>query len=104
MAGYVAAKARIFDLQKTGGTTPPAAVVGIDDAHCAGIFDRLARSRGRRDVPISAGKRTHGGVYVIEGGLYDDMAEDDGGRKQPVARPLDNDTPPGPHNRPENRP
>src|SRR3546814_16832617 len=62
MAGYVAAKARIFDLQKPGGTTPPAAVVGIDDAHCAGIFDRLARSGGRRVVPISAGKRTHGEI------------------------------------------
>ena len=98
MAGYVAAKTRIFDLQKPGGTMPPAAVVGIDDAYCAGIFDRLARSGGRRVVPISAGKRTHGGVYVIDGVLYDDMAEDGAGRNRPVVSLLDIATLPGSHN------
>src|SRR3546814_14601003 len=103
MAGYVAAKTRIFDLQKPGGTTPPAAVVGIDDAHCAGIFDRLARSGGRRVVPISAGKRTHGRVEVIAGVLSADRAEDGNGmNKTDVSLPAI-DTTPGRHSSAEPR-
>ena len=69
MAGYVAAKERIFARQGP----QQAAVVGADDATCRDIAERLA-AQGRRVVPISAERPVAGGVYAAEGQLIDDMA------------------------------
>jgi UDP-N-acetylmuramoylalanine--D-glutamate ligase len=69
MAGYIAAKERIFAHQRP----PHAAVVGIDDAICAGIAERLTAARRQRVIPISAAERAAGGVYAIDGWLIDDL-------------------------------
>jgi len=68
MAGYVAAKERIF--RDTSGRQ--AAVIGLDDEICRGIVAKLA-ARGRKVVPISAVGAAAGGVYVAEGTLVDDI-------------------------------
>jgi UDP-N-acetylmuramoylalanine--D-glutamate ligase len=68
MDGYVEAKRRIFDRQKS----PQAAVVGVDDETCRGIADSLGRARRQDVVPISAERAVEGGVYVVDGVLTDD--------------------------------
>jgi UDP-N-acetylmuramoylalanine--D-glutamate ligase len=68
MAGYVAAKKRIFAHQKS----PQAAVVGVDDATCRGIADALEKAHRQDVVPISAERAVEGGVYVVDGVLTDD--------------------------------
>jgi UDP-N-acetylmuramoylalanine--D-glutamate ligase len=68
MAGYVAAKRRIFDHQQP----TDAAVVGVDDEICRGIAGEVSRSRNQAVVPISAERAVEGGVYVVDGILTDD--------------------------------
>ncbi|HKT17741.1 MAG TPA: UDP-N-acetylmuramoyl-L-alanine--D-glutamate ligase [Stellaceae bacterium] len=68
LAGYVAAKERIF----AGQSARQAAVIAVDDALCRGIAEKL-RAAGRRVVPISAEGPVAGGVYVEQGALFDDM-------------------------------
>jgi UDP-N-acetylmuramoylalanine--D-glutamate ligase len=68
MDGYVAAKRRLFDLQRPHG----AAVIGIDDEHCRKIADGLTRAGNLRVLPISASRKAARGVYVLDGKLYDD--------------------------------
>jgi UDP-N-acetylmuramoylalanine--D-glutamate ligase len=68
MDGYVAAKRRIFARQQKAQT----AVIGFDDDLSRVLADALAG--GPRLVPISAERRVHGGVYVEDGWLIDDMA------------------------------
>lgn len=68
MQGYVAAKERIFAAR----STHQAAVIGVDDAICRGIAERLAAA-GRKVVPISAETAPAGGVYVADGLLVDDI-------------------------------
>jgi UDP-N-acetylmuramoylalanine--D-glutamate ligase len=68
MAGYIAAKRRLFALQRPRGV----AVVGIDDEHCRAIAAELARDTDLRVLPISANAKAAGGVYVENGKLYDD--------------------------------
>ncbi len=68
MAGYVAAKERIFDNQ----SARQAAVIGLDDALCRAIADKLSAA-GRKVVPISAEQAAPGGVYVARGRLVDDI-------------------------------
>ena len=68
MAGYVAAKERIFDNQSARQT----AVIGLDDALCRAIADKLSAA-GRKIVPISAEQTAPGGVYVARGRLVDDI-------------------------------
>jgi UDP-N-acetylmuramoylalanine--D-glutamate ligase len=70
MAGYVAAKRSLFDRLRPGAT----AIIGVDDAECFAIHDRL---RGRRDItlrPISAEKFVAGGISAPDGVLIDDSA------------------------------
>jgi UDP-N-acetylmuramoylalanine--D-glutamate ligase len=67
MAGYVAAKERIFNNQ----TASQAAVVGMDDEICRGIAGKLRRERRRAVVPISAERPVEGGVYVADGVMTD---------------------------------
>jgi UDP-N-acetylmuramoylalanine--D-glutamate ligase len=69
MAGYIAAKRRIFAHQKPGAT----AVVGIDDAICRDIAAELRRAGPARIVPISASGPAPGGVYSEAGWLIDAM-------------------------------
>ena len=90
MAGYVAAKRRIFHRQ----TAPRAAVVGVDDAAARGICDELLAAREQIVVPISAERRIERGVYVLEGRLIDDTE----GKASEVADLADIPTLPGRHN------
>ena len=76
MAGYVAAKSRVFDGQPSGAT----AVVGLDGDESRRIHDDLASRSGEtgvRVIGISASKRVPGGVYAVDGVLYDDTAGQD---------------------------
>jgi UDP-N-acetylmuramoylalanine--D-glutamate ligase len=66
MAGYIAAKERIFARQGARH----AAIVGLDDEICRGIASKL---RGPRVVPISAERAAPGGVSAADGFLTDDM-------------------------------
>ncbi len=66
MAGYVAAKKRIFAGQGAAAT----AIVGVDDAICRDIAVEL-RNGGRRVVPVSVTGPVAGGVYVADGRLVD---------------------------------
>lgn len=66
LAGYVAAKRRIFAMQGAGDR----AVVGIDDPPSAAVADALA-AEGRPPVRVSVGRVPEGGVGVVEGRLLD---------------------------------
>ncbi len=93
MAGYVAAKRRIFDGQRRGAT----AVVGVDDDESRRIHDELAAGAGEsgvRVVGISGGTRVSGGVYAADGVLYDDTD----GRNEAVMDLAGVETLPGVHN------
>ncbi|MDO1559749.1 UDP-N-acetylmuramoyl-L-alanine--D-glutamate ligase [Brevundimonas sp. 2R-24] len=67
MDGYVAAKRRIFANQGAGQT----AVVGVDDAWGQATCTELMTRKAQRVVPISATRVTPGGVYALDGVLYD---------------------------------
>ena len=68
MAGYVAAKKRIFAGQGAAG----AAVVGIDDPICRAICDELRRAGAARVIPVSVAGAAPGGVHSDGGWLIDD--------------------------------
>ena len=70
MAGYVAAKRRVFRHQKK----PQAAVIGIDDADCRGILAELRADGAQTVVAISSESGAPGGVFVAAGWLIDDIA------------------------------
>jgi UDP-N-acetylmuramoylalanine--D-glutamate ligase len=67
MAGYVAAKKRIFAGQHEGA----AAVIGIDDEICRDLAAELRRGGKAHVVPISVRAAAPGGVYVDNGWLVD---------------------------------
>ncbi|HXO01106.1 MAG TPA: UDP-N-acetylmuramoyl-L-alanine--D-glutamate ligase [Stellaceae bacterium] len=67
MAGYVAAKNRIFAGQADGAS----AIVGIDDTICRDLAAALRRDGKVRVVPISVNEAAMGGVYVEDGRLVD---------------------------------
>jgi UDP-N-acetylmuramoylalanine--D-glutamate ligase len=72
MEGYVAAKRRIFDGQPRGAT----AIVGLDDDESRRVYDDLSAASaesGVRVIGISCLRPVPGGVYAIDGMLYDDM-------------------------------
>lgn len=65
MAGYVAAKKRLFDMQ-----TPDAfSVIGVDDHYC----EQLAGDIPAQVTPVSVKRDVAGGVYVRDGFLFDAM-------------------------------
>ena len=70
MKGYVAAKRRIFG-QLNG---PRAAIIGIDDEHGRAIAAELAAAGEAKVIRISGRERAAGGVYAIDGRLYDDLS------------------------------
>jgi UDP-N-acetylmuramoylalanine--D-glutamate ligase len=71
MAGYVAAKRRIFRNQTWGDT----AVVGVDDVWGQEICTQLKAADRRTVRPISAGRAVGRGVYALQGLLYDATGE-----------------------------
>jgi UDP-N-acetylmuramoylalanine--D-glutamate ligase len=75
MAGYVAAKRRIF----AGQTKTQNAVVGVDDEHCRAIHADLVRRAAADVVAISAASRVERGVFAQDGALFDAL---DGGATQ----------------------
>ncbi len=89
MAGYLAAKTRIFRNQGAGDM----AVVGVDDAHGARICTELTSMR-RNVSPVSAGQALSRGVSTLGGRLYDAQ----GGRAELVMNLADAITLPGRHN------
>ena len=90
MAGYIAAKARIFRNQ----TSRMAAIIGIDDVPSRRLHRDLVRQGGRRVIPISGRRAVAGGVYVIDGVLHDDLH----GRARPVLDLARAPSLPGVHN------
>jgi UDP-N-acetylmuramoylalanine--D-glutamate ligase len=64
MAGYIAAKRRIFARQSSAAT----AVVGIDDPICREIAEALRRNGEARVVPIATMQDALGGVYADAAG------------------------------------
>jgi len=71
MAGYIAAKKRIFDAQGDSGC----AIIGVDDGHCLSLFEELKGRSKRRLIAISGQSAVPGGVYVKGGVLYDDTGD-----------------------------
>ncbi len=71
MDGYVSAKRKIFGHQDTGDI----AIVGVDDAYSRAVYDDLVGLGRQRVVPISATRAVDGGVYVIDGILFDARGE-----------------------------
>ncbi|MEW5704702.1 MAG: UDP-N-acetylmuramoyl-L-alanine--D-glutamate ligase [Pseudomonadota bacterium] len=66
LAGYIAAKRRIFDCLRQGGT----AILGIDDSHTETIRGAIA-PRVARLIPISAEKVLDRGVSAADGQLVE---------------------------------
>jgi UDP-N-acetylmuramoylalanine--D-glutamate ligase len=90
MAGYVAAKERIFAHQTAGDT----AIVGIDDETSHAMHDRIAARKGPRVVAISSIRPAPGGVSGAGGKLVDDLD----GKAEAVLDLTDVATLPGEHN------
>ena len=67
MAGYVAAKARIFEGLNQGGV----GIIGVDDDHCRALYDYLKPFYGPRIIPVSTGHELPYGVYMKDGCLVD---------------------------------
>ena len=66
--GYVKTKRLIFHRQ----TKPRTAIVGVDDATCAAIYDELKQADEQIVIGISGERAVPGGVYVEGGVLVDD--------------------------------
>jgi UDP-N-acetylmuramoylalanine--D-glutamate ligase len=67
MAGYVRAKRRIFHNQHASDW----AIMGVDDDHGRELLAELRRDRGQRLLPVAVGHEIEGGVFAIDGRLYD---------------------------------
>ena len=63
MDGYVAAKEKVFTMQTPDGI----AIIGIDDDYGKAMAARLSQ----KVIPISCEGPVDGGVYVLDGVLYD---------------------------------
>ncbi|MEQ9333706.1 UDP-N-acetylmuramoyl-L-alanine--D-glutamate ligase [Thalassobaculum sp.] len=89
LAGYVAAKRRIFAHQTPSGL----AVIGCDDAISRDVAERLRRD-GRRVVDVSGEGPVVGGVYAEDGELVDARS----GRPETVLVLAEAPALPGDHN------
>jgi UDP-N-acetylmuramoylalanine--D-glutamate ligase len=67
MAGYVAAKTRLLDGIRPGGT----AVIGVDDDYSRTVFAKTRARPEIRVIPISAERAVEGGVFVRDFVLHD---------------------------------
>jgi UDP-N-acetylmuramoylalanine--D-glutamate ligase len=90
MAGYVAAKERIFERQ----TAEDVAVIGIDDEPSRAMRERIDARKGPRVVSISSTRSTRGGVSGAGGKLVDDLE----GKAETVLDLTSVATLPGEHN------
>ncbi|MEO0548971.1 MAG: UDP-N-acetylmuramoyl-L-alanine--D-glutamate ligase [Pseudomonadota bacterium] len=90
MEGYVAAKKRIFQNQRSRDV----AVIGIDDAVTQSIAMGRSRPGAARVVPISAEFGLAGGVSAVDGHLYDST----GGQAIKVGDLAEAESLPGQHN------
>lgn len=88
MDGYKAAKRRIFD--HCCGT----AIVGIDDPDGASICDSLRGNPAVKVIAISGSQPIEGGVYAVDGVLYDHT----GGDRVKIMDVNEVQTLPGSHN------
>ena len=68
--GYIAAKQRVFANQsgKTG-------VIGVDDESSRALYTQFVALGDRRIIPISGTHPAPGGVYGLDGELFNGMAE-----------------------------
>ncbi|MGY8992098.1 MAG: UDP-N-acetylmuramoyl-L-alanine--D-glutamate ligase, partial [Rhodospirillales bacterium] len=69
MAGYIEAKKLIFANQAASNI----AIIGIDDAPSKTIYTSLKAEGVQHVIPISSHARVDGGVYVLNGVLYDSL-------------------------------
>jgi UDP-N-acetylmuramoylalanine--D-glutamate ligase len=90
MDDYIAAKKLIFHRQ----TKPRIAVVGVDDPLSRAVYDELKAADEQAVIGISGSERVHGGIYVVNGRLYDDTD----GKEIPVMELNGIATLPGVHN------
>jgi UDP-N-acetylmuramoylalanine--D-glutamate ligase len=67
MEGYRQAKKNLFAHQQSGDV----AIIGIDDDYSAKTFAELAARKNIRTIPLSVGQKAEGGIYVVDGILYD---------------------------------
>ncbi|HUT50361.1 MAG TPA: UDP-N-acetylmuramoyl-L-alanine--D-glutamate ligase [Alphaproteobacteria bacterium] len=67
--GYVNAKLRIL----LGQGERSAFIVGVDDDRCRRIYEKYADDGIQRVIPVSSRAPIRGGVYVLDGVLYDDL-------------------------------
>ena len=65
--GYVAAKRRIFADQRA----PRTAILGVDDEHCASLYEALHKDGVHKVIPISVRTQVLGGFHAIDGLLVD---------------------------------
>ena len=72
LAGYIAAKTRVFDNQEGSAT----AVIGVDDDASREVFNTLSAHDEQSVVPISGARAVPGGIYAQQGWLVDDTAGD----------------------------
>ncbi len=91
MAGYLAAKKRIFENQKGKST----AIVGIDDERSRAVFKEIEAEGKIKAVPVSGCAPAKGGVYAEDGVLYDET----GGTRKRVMDLKGVPALPGVHNR-----
>ena len=66
MAGYEAAKIRIFNNQ----TPEDTAVIGVDNEETRRLYSELTAKNGRRIIPVSAKKSLGRGISVMNAKLY----------------------------------
>lgn len=95
MRGYVATKRDLVTCNPRGATI----VIGVDDAESRRIYEEVrstqAAQSGDIDVcGISSGRRVPGGVYVLDGILFDDRT----GQAVEIASLSEIETLPGGHN------
>jgi UDP-N-acetylmuramoylalanine--D-glutamate ligase len=90
MAGYIAAKERIFERQ----TAEDVAIIGSDDEPSRAMHGRIAARKGPRVVSISSTRSTRGGVSGAGGKLVDDLE----GKAETVLDLTNLATLPGEHN------
>jgi len=73
LEGYVEAKLRILLGQDERSTF----VVGVDDDRCQRIYEEYADDGIQTVIPVSSTSPIRGGVYVLDGVLYDDQEDRD---------------------------
>lgn len=90
--GYAVAKERMLE----GAGT---AIIGVDDAPSAAIYNRAVKAGMREVIPVSAKQKVDGGVYLDGGTIVNAIGELDT-HMRPVATGTINDIPslPGSHN------